>query len=46
MYSENYMELPKVVERHTRLHWLRRRADSEALLTTALDVMRDANARF
>ncbi len=46
LYGRDYMELPSVIERHSRLYWIRRRPDSEELLTAACEVMREANARF
>lgn len=46
LYGRDYMELPPVIERHSRLYWIRRRPDPEGLLTSILDMMRDVNARF
>lgn len=46
LYGGDYMELPPVIERHSRIYWLRRRPDGEELLVSILDMMRDVNARF
>ncbi len=46
LYGGDYMELPPVIEQHSRIYWLRRRPDGEELLVSILDMMRDVNARF
>ncbi len=46
LYGRDYMELPAVIEQHSRLYWIRRRPDAEEVLTSILDMMRDINARF
>jgi lipopolysaccharide cholinephosphotransferase len=46
MYGRGYMELPPVIERHSRIPRLRRRPDGEEFLGSLIDAMRGVNERF